>query len=306
MTMYIIRRKSIPSGRADVKIICPSMLCLAIILFSASPLAAECYPLQIGLYSPVQLVPKDKTICGVRLDLIWGDNKAVQGIDIGLVNGADSVQGIQIGGLNWGPRSSEKESWGLQVGLLANDEQTNLLRPDIGHASFTGVQIAGAFNYSDKVTGIQYALGNGANMINGIQIGFANGAGELNGLQVAPYGLGSAALLHGAQLGLINITGDGYGFQGGALNFAISGLSNRGRLRHGEEVDLSGESKSSGIVHGVQVGGLNFAHDVAGGQIGLLNICKTLKGVQVGLLNVVTSRFPDSGLFFSPVLNVGF
>jgi hypothetical protein len=271
------------------------MICLAITLFSASPLAAECYPLQIGLYSPVQLISKDKTICGVRLDLIWGDNKAVQGIDIGLVNGADSVQGIQIGGLNWGPRSSEKDSWGLQVGLIGNTEQTNLLRPEVGPASFTGVQIAGLVNDSDEVTGVQIALGNGANTVNGVQISVnilpSNGAHDMNGLQISLAGNG-AGLLNGAQLGLLNIAGDVHGFQGGALNFATP-LESKAR-------------KVPGVVHGVQVGGLNFAHEVVGGQIGLLNVCKTLKGTQVGLLNVVTSRFPDSGLFFSPVLNVGF
>ncbi len=293
MARYITWRQSIPSRKADGNIIFPSMLCLAIILFSASPLAAECYPLQMSLYSPVQLIPKDKTICGVRLDLIWGDNNAVQGIDIGLANGADSVQGIQIGGINRGPRTSERDSWGLQIGLINGGGQTDLLGHKVGHASFTGVQAAGLGNISDEVTGIQIGLFNVAYIVNGIQISInivpSNSAGEINGLQVAPGNM--TGLLYGAQLGILNTAKGVHGIQGGALNIASSGAV---------------KGWGVGRREWRSVGGINYAHEVAGSQIGFLNVCNTLKGIQIGLVNVVTSRFPKSGLFFFPIMNAGF
>jgi hypothetical protein len=281
--------------KAYAKIVCSSILFLIAILFSTRLIAEECYPLQLGVWSSAQIIPKEKAVCGLRFNPLYVDNERMQGLDIGVVNGADSLQGIEVGVLNWAPRSREKKSWGLQIGLLGNDGSKDLFAkmPD---AAFTGVQIAGILNFSD-ISGIQIALLNSAHSVNGVQIGlwlfppipgnFAED--EVKGVQLSLTG-NLTDLLYGVQVGLINGGGDIYGFQAGALNFAFG----------------SKTKEQAGLLQGFQAGGFNYAKEVKGVQIGLLNICKRLQGVQIGVLNVVTSRFPDSGLFVFPLVNAGF
>ena len=43
-------------------------------------------PIQLALVPPVQLVPEDESIQGVRLNLIYCRNKNVSGVDIGLAH----------------------------------------------------------------------------------------------------------------------------------------------------------------------------------------------------------------------------
>jgi hypothetical protein len=280
--------------KAYAKDICSGVLILIVTLFSTPLLAEECYPLQLGVWPSAQVVPKEKAVCGIRLNPLYVDNERMQGIDIGVVNRANSIQGLQVGVINWAPRYREINSWGLQIGLLENAGEQYLV-DKFPNAAFTGIQIAGFANVSD-ITGVQVSLINFARKVNGVQIGlwffpvpcnFAKD--EVRGLQLSLTGNGTASL-YGAQLGLINLAGDVYGFQGGALNFAFH----------------STEWKSEGVIHGVQAGVINYANEVRGVQIGVLNFSKKLQGVQIGLLNVVTSRYPDSGLFISPLINVGF
>ncbi|MFH0754753.1 MAG: hypothetical protein V2A70_09315 [Candidatus Omnitrophota bacterium] len=75
---------------------------------------ASAAPLQVAVINPVQLVDSYDDVKGLRLDLIYGDNFNVTGIDIGLINKVESRQkGLQIGLYN-----NAGESSGLQIGLV--------------------------------------------------------------------------------------------------------------------------------------------------------------------------------------------
>ena len=71
-------------------------------------------PLQVAVFEPVQLVDELKDVKGVRLNLIYGVNHNVSGLDLGLFNKTDSEQrGVQLGIYN-----STFDVRGLQVGLV--------------------------------------------------------------------------------------------------------------------------------------------------------------------------------------------
>jgi hypothetical protein len=45
------------------------------------PVPASEKPIQLSLFSPIQLVPEDNAISGVRLSLLYGRNTYVTGLD---------------------------------------------------------------------------------------------------------------------------------------------------------------------------------------------------------------------------------
>ncbi len=221
------------------------ILCLSLVLYPLATHAEDCHPLQLSLLPSVQLIPKEHTICGARLNLLWGENASVNGIDTGLANVTGLLKGIEIGGLNWLKGSTKEESWGVQIAGINY----------VGNSSFSGIQIGFLNGGASKTSmaGIQAAVMNiWEGEINGIQLGGINGGSNAKGLQIGFYN--DAKELNGLQIGFFN--------------------------------------GSKGTVHGM--------------QIGLANLCKSLSGVQIGLINMVTSRFPDKGLWVSPLINVGF
>ncbi len=278
--------------KAYASIVYSGVLLLIVTLSSSPLLAAECSPLQVSVWSPVQLVPVEKTVCGIRLDLLYGDNEGVEGIDIGLVNGADSLKGIQIGVLNW---ASEKDSWGIQIGLLVNS------RPQVVHyASFTGIQIAGFGNRSGAMKGLQ--LGLFGNMIGnkndhsaswGIQAGGINNIinSEFTGLQLGMFNeLRNVAQFNGVQIGGFN-------------NYFPRWKEIAGTNINGLQIAVVGNVANN--ITGVQMAPFFNASSgyVKGGQIGIVNVCKYLNGFQVGVVNIVYGGV-DAYRFF-PVINIG-
>jgi hypothetical protein len=132
-------------------------------------------PFQVALFEPVQLRPADQEILVFRLNLIYGRNVSVKGLDVGLVN-----------------HSTGGESKGLQYGLVGFIEgdmlgwQAHLV--NITRGSFTGYQ-----------SGLYNEVGAGE----GFQWGFVNQATNLSGLQIALVNV--ADDLYGVQLGLVNV-----------------------------------------------------------------------------------------------------
>src|SRR5262245_29905967 len=104
--------------------------------------AQNASPIQVSLFTPVQIVRADKSVSGRRLDLIYGKNVNVTGIDWGLVN-HDTGNGFawQYGVANL----VEKDFTGWQDGGL------NMTR-----GQFTGFQ-SGIFNQTESANGV--ALG---------------------------------------------------------------------------------------------------------------------------------------------------
>src|SRR5450759_3893793 len=58
-------------------------------------------PIQISISPPIQLVPGNWAVWGLRLDLPYGNNRDLYGIDAGIGNTiSDEFVGIQVGGVN--------------------------------------------------------------------------------------------------------------------------------------------------------------------------------------------------------------
>ena len=89
----------------------PAVLVLVVSIAAApSARASGASPVQISLFAPVQIVPMDKSVWGLRLDLIYGKNANVTGLDWGLVN-HDTGDGLQLGLANF-----TETMHGLQIG----------------------------------------------------------------------------------------------------------------------------------------------------------------------------------------------
>ena len=124
--------------------------------FLTTPTIAAEQPVQVSLFTPVQIFPENDTIKGDRLNLIYGRNTSLTGLDIGLVN---HLTGGKSTGVQWG-----------LVGLNDGD--------------FTGWQDC-AVNYNKgRFEGLQFGFVNLADHLNGIQIGLVNYAVTAKGLQI--------------------------------------------------------------------------------------------------------------------------
>jgi hypothetical protein len=113
-------------------------------------------PIQLALFSPVQVFPPNYSITGIRLNLIYGKNTHVSGLDLGLVNRTTSGQSMGIG-------------WGVV---------------NLTDANFTGLQGGWVNIVGGNFEGFQYGFFNQADYANGLQLGFVNYVRRLKGLQI--------------------------------------------------------------------------------------------------------------------------
>lgn len=126
------------------------------LLFSSTPILAQSKPIQLALFTPVQIFPEENPISGVRLNLIYGRNISVTGLDLGLVNHTkkDLSKGVQFG----------------LVGLVDSD--------------FVGWQSNWINITKNNFEGFQWGTVNYANFANGLQLGIVNYTGSMKGLQI--------------------------------------------------------------------------------------------------------------------------
>lgn len=225
-------------------VLCSLGFFLTLVLLSSPTYAEECSPFQLSLWSPIQLVPKEKVVCGVRLNLLAGDNAEVWGLDAGLVNITGAFKGLQIGGVNWGLHPTSKivdgrMSYGVQLGGIENI------------ANMTGVQ-GGLGNYATNMTGVQVGIGNVALNMTGVQVGLVSNADNMTGMQISII-INRANQMRGVQIALF----------GNASEMVDSNTS-------GVQIGLINITK----VHmtGVQIGLINTCKYLTGVQIGLINI----------------------------------
>jgi hypothetical protein len=127
-------------------------------------------PFQLALFNPIQIRDEHKSITGLRLNLIYGKNVSVTGLDIGIGNHC-------TGGL----------SQGLQYGIVGLNEggfmgwQDNAI--NIVNGSLMGFQ-SGFYNHCGQGEGMQIGLVNRATAIRGFQIGLVNYTETMYGLQL--------------------------------------------------------------------------------------------------------------------------
>ena len=128
---------------------------LAVILV-AQPVLAQDKPIQLSLFSPVQIVPEGNGISGIRLSLLYGKNTHVTGLDWGLVSYCTSGM-----------------SSGVQFGLVG-----------LVDADFTGWQDSFVNVTKGNFEGFQWGFVNYAGHASGFQLGFVNYAMTMKGLQI--------------------------------------------------------------------------------------------------------------------------
>jgi len=119
---------------------------LVLALFApGSARAEEAKPINLALFTPIQIFPAETSIHGFRLSLLYGVNREMHGLDVGLVNRATGgVAGFQWGVVNW-------------------DEST-----------LEGVQLSFVNYLGGKGVGAQLATVNIAEAQTGLQWGFVN------------------------------------------------------------------------------------------------------------------------------------
>lgn len=162
---------------------------VALLGLAAAPLAKASEPFQFGVFAPdIQFVQADEDIAGLRINIVYGENANVSGVDLGIVN---STTGNFVG-LGWAPGanlvagSAKGVQWtwiyahtagqftGWQSGIVSR----------IGGADSAGFQ-SGWVNLAESdFTGLQLGLFNKAAHAKGVQLGFVNWADRLDGIQI--------------------------------------------------------------------------------------------------------------------------
>jgi hypothetical protein len=138
----------------------PLLILLLILVVFQIPAYSQSKPFQFAFVNPAQIHPEETHIIGLRLNLIYGKNVSVTGIDAGFVN--HTTEGI---------------SKGIQQGFIGiNDAnysgwQDNII--NVTRKSFEGVQ-SGLYNTADQMTGLQFGFVNYARTLKGVQIGLLN------------------------------------------------------------------------------------------------------------------------------------
>jgi hypothetical protein len=145
----------------------------ALLALLAPAFATAQSPIQIALFNPVQIVPEDEAIRGVRLNILYGKNTWVRGLDVGLVNHTtDGIsKGIQAGLINL----AESDFLGWQPGVV-----------NIIEGEFLGLQggFWAPFNQIDGGEGAQIGIVNVARDMSGFMLGLVNYAENMYGLQI--------------------------------------------------------------------------------------------------------------------------
>jgi len=138
------------------KYIASLALVVIALIYVSTPAEAQPRPVQLALVTPIQIFPEDDAILGVRLNLLYGRNASVMGLDLGLVNHVTT--GISTGA-----------QYGA-VGLVDSD--------------FVGLQNNLVNAANGKFDGFQLGIVNYAKVANGFQLGFVNYAESMRGLQI--------------------------------------------------------------------------------------------------------------------------
>jgi len=95
-------------------------LSLFIIVHLAGFQGAHATPVQLAFIDPIQLIHQRESINGMRVNLAYGVNYDVTGIDIGVINQVDrNFKGLQVGFFN-----NNLKTTGLQIGFI---NKTNFL-----------------------------------------------------------------------------------------------------------------------------------------------------------------------------------
>lgn len=234
------------------------------------PAIAGWAPLQVSFWSPAQILPEEFDVYGLRLDLPYGKNRDVGGIDIGFVNQAT------------------RHVIGLQAGVLCNFNCE--LRYQQLPRGYRVYQLPERYNHSIQAGGIQLAV-------------FLNlDQGDMTGMQLALVNV-VLADMRGIQVGAVNFASRPTGIQIGALGNGLMDAAVTGMYMHEVRgIQVATLWNDAIDMHGVQLSLYNHAIEMQGLQVGLINECVKMRGVQIGVLNIIE----ESPLMLCPIMNACF
>lgn len=259
------------------------------------------YIFSLGVGPIFQLSPADSNIYGLRINVGYGTNVEVWGVDLGTLNSAARFYGLQLGGWN-----KTGKVVGLQAGLV--NTTTSAYGSQLGIWNYTeriaGLQ-TGLFNSAASATGLQLSGWNEAGEVLGLQLGGMNEAGNITGFQFSLWN--AAEKISGLQLGLIT-PGVGFGLLPSLWNDAGQASGQVGLRNVAGSAyffQIGGANTATTAAYGFQISPFyNRASALYGIQLGAVNVVTgSLNGLQVGLLNFSRGR---GGLSFSPLINLGF
>ncbi|MEJ2105262.1 MAG: hypothetical protein P8X47_11900 [Ignavibacteriaceae bacterium] len=145
---------------------------VSIIILFAALTAAQDNPIQLSLFNPVQIVPENESVSGLRLNLIYTKNVNVTGFDWGLVNHTTGKQlGVQWGGVN----ITDGGFSGWQAGFV-----------NISRGNSVGLQTSWVNYHGGFFNGLQFSIVNYSATLKGLQLGLINIIGEGGFLPVFP------------------------------------------------------------------------------------------------------------------------
>ena len=152
--------------------------------------SAQTKPVQLGLVTPLQIVPEDQSVGAFRLCLIYCANEDVEYVDIGLVLKTRGEQSfVQLAAVGLGNDFSGVQlDW---LGAYNTGRLSGVQWSGLGNYTVTGegVQLSGIFNGSEDFGGLQIALVNYTKDLQGLQVGLINiiaNGGDIFGLPIFP------------------------------------------------------------------------------------------------------------------------
>lgn len=145
-----------------------------LVLLSVSAFSFDTIPFQIGLWAPnVQIVPDEINVAGLKLNLPYGGNNNITGIDLGFASTSENTSALQ---LNLILNQASEQFSGVQAAIVNHAERSEWL--SLGLVNITGDRARGiqfgALNSTMEMRGLQVGLVNYAELMTGVQIGLAN------------------------------------------------------------------------------------------------------------------------------------
>jgi hypothetical protein len=177
-----------------------SLLAVALAFVSIPNSEALMSPIAISIVPPIEFPGHDFTVTGLRASVLWGNQRNVYGLDLGLVG--NMTDGDNVGISASGVFNYNK---GATTGVLL--QAAGFGNFNVGKANIFGVQLAGVMNKNmaeSTVGGLQIALLNLGPFTNirGVQVGLYNRAHDVAGIQIGI--VNETDFLHGIQIGLVN------------------------------------------------------------------------------------------------------
>jgi hypothetical protein len=170
----------------------------------------EAAPIQLSLWSPVQTSDVQRSVHGMRLNLLYGKNRDVHGFDLGIANHATGhLYGLQLGLGGY----VENDVHGVQYNAILSIAHGNVLGVQEGiYASagtLSGVQIGAVNHVAGAAMGARFAIVNVSGLhTEGAEFGFVNHSRRIDGLQLGLVNV--AEELHGVQIGVANVAKNGF------------------------------------------------------------------------------------------------